>query len=183
MNDRNKQISEMIHLAKESGFSVAEPLDVSTLEFSQAVRDMCAEGKCSSYGRNWSCPPICGTLEEIEEKVRPYSKGILLQTIGFREDSFDFDAMRQIEADNKIHFENIIKRLRQAGSNFFAMPAGTCTRCEICTYPDSPCCTPEYLFPSMEACGLFVSKICKDNGLPYYYGEQQIAFTCLLLFD
>ena len=41
---------------------------------------------------------------------------------------------------------------------------------------------PETLAPSMEACGLFVSDVCRSNALPYYYGDRKIAFTCCVLF-
>ena len=62
------------------------------------------------------------------------------------------------------------------------MGAGTCTRCAACTYPDAPCRHPETLAPSMEACGLFVSDVCRSNALPYYYGDRKIAFICCVLF-
>ena len=35
---------------------------------------------------------------------------------------------------------------------------------------------------SMEALGMLVVEICKANGLPYFYGENTIAYTsCFLL--
>ena len=173
----------LMELAKESGFSAVAALDVGTLEFLPAVREMCAEGKCRSYGKNWACPPACGSLEEIREKVHRYSQGLLLQTVGDREDPFDFEAIQQVERDNKSNFERLVNKLKEAKVDFYAMSAGTCTKCAECTYPRSPCRHPEELFPSMEACGLLVSSVCRNHGLPYYYGEQKIAFTCLVLFD
>jgi hypothetical protein len=34
----------------------------------------------------------------------------------------------------------------------------------------------------MEACGLFVSQVCRDNGVAYYYGDDKIAYTCCVLY-
>ena len=73
--------------AKECGFTFAEVIDVNTLRPMEAVRDMCAADKCHAYGKNWTCPPHCGTLEECREKIRMYSNAILLQTVAKLEQS------------------------------------------------------------------------------------------------
>ena len=170
-------------LALECGFSTAEKLEVSTLKFLSDVRSMCAADRCMSYGKTWSCPPACGELDYWEERCSHFSKGLVLQTVGDREDSYDFEAMMEVAEENKKHFELFTDLLREKGEDFLAMSAGTCTRCEKCTYPDSPCRFPEKLYPSMEACGLFVSGVCSDNGVKYYYGDDKIAYTCCILYN
>ncbi|MDR1217403.1 MAG: DUF2284 domain-containing protein [Oscillospiraceae bacterium] len=51
-----------------------------------------------------------------------------------------------------------------------------------CVYPDAPCRFPDKLAYSMEACGLFVSRVCTDNGLKYNHGKDTICYTaCFLL--
>lgn len=35
---------------------------------------------------------------------------------------------------------------------------------------------------SMEAYGLFVSRVCKDNDVPYYHGPGTIAYTACVLY-
>ena len=170
-------------LAIEAGFTVVEPLDVTTLKFLPEVRSMCAADRCRSYGKSWSCPPACGELEVWEEKAGHYSKGWLLQTVGDREDSYDFEAMMEVAQVNSGNFFRLAEQLRAEKCDVLAMSAGTCTRCEKCTYPDEPCRFPETLYPSMEACGLFVSQVCKDNNVPYYYGEDKIAYTCCVLYN
>lgn len=175
-------VTDLKQLALECGFTVAEPLDVSTLEFLPEVRSMCAAGRCQKYGTNWSCPPACGTLEEIAARAGRYQHGVLLQTVGEREDSYDFESMMEVERENRRHFDALLDQLRALNVDALPMSAGTCTRCEACTYPDAPCRFPDTLAPSMEACGLFVSKVCKDNGVPYYYGDDKIAYTCCVLY-
>ena len=34
----------------------------------------------------------------------------------------------------------------------------------------------------MEGYGLFVTQICRDNGLSYHYGERTITYTACVLF-
>ena len=57
-------MKQWIELARELGFTAAAEVDPSLLEPKQEVRDMCAEDKCHAYGKNWTCPPNCGTVEE-----------------------------------------------------------------------------------------------------------------------
>ena len=159
-------------MARDSGFDIVAPMDPKKLEFLPEVRSMCAADKCHHYGKTWSCPPACGSLEEWKEKSSRYSKGLLLQTIGDREDSYDIEAMMEAADTNKAQVEAFAKQIRAAGADVLLMSAGTCTRCQQCTYPDAPCRFPDMMFPSMEACGLFVSKICTDNVVAYNYGDE-----------
>ena len=169
-------------LAKECGFTNCAPLNVSTLEFMQEVRDMCNPKQCQNYNKTWSCPPACASLEEMRERVTGYSGGLLVQTVGELEDSYDWDGIKDAGARHKVNFGRLWDALEQENQPVLAMGAGACARCEECTYPGEPCRFPERMAASMEACGLFVSKVCTDNGLAYNYGQDKIAFTsCFLL--
>ena len=174
---------QLCEMAQEAGFSAWAALDPATIELKPEVRDMCAANSCGQYGKRWSCPPGCGTLEECGEKLKACTRGILVQTYGDIEDGFDFEAMMEVAEENKKQFDRLMDTLLATDADFLAMSAGTCTRCEKCTYPDAPCRFPEKLCPSMEACGLFVSGVCSDNGVKYYYGEDKIAYTCCLLYN
>ncbi len=114
--------------AKRCGYAVAEDMDPAKLEFLPEVREMCAAGRCQKYDTNWACPPACGTLEEMAEKAKHFSKGILIQTIGDVEDSFDFEAMAEISKQNETNFNRLVDALIDAGVDCWPMTAGTCTR-------------------------------------------------------
>ena len=173
---------ELSKLAEEAGFSAWAPLDVSTIELKTEVRDMCAVNSCGQYGKRWSCPPGCGSLEECTEQLKGYTQGILVQTYGDIEDGFDFEAMMEIEADHKEHFTEMYAQLREQADEVLALGAGCCTACAKCTYPDEPCRFPEKMVSSMEAYGMLVLEICRRNGLTYYYGADKMAYTsCFLL--
>ena len=173
---------ELAGLAKKSGFTHYAPLDVSTLEFMQDIRDMCNADKCRNYNTSWSCPPACASLEEMRERVKSYTNGILVQTVGEIEDSLDWDGIMETSARHKENFGRMRAKLAQEQPDLLAMGAGKCEVCETCTYPDEPCCYPDRMEVSMEAGGLFVSKVCTENALAYNYGPDKIAFTsCFLL--
>lgn len=60
---------ELLDLAARCGFDHVGPMNVEVMRFEPAVRDMCAADRCRSYGRCWTCPPGCGTLEEISARA------------------------------------------------------------------------------------------------------------------
>ena len=172
---------QLNQLALDCGFSHCGPMEVSKLELRQDVRDMCKTNSCGQYGKRWSCPPGCGTLEECGERLKGRTMGILVQTIGDIEDSFDFEAMMEIEAEHKVHFKEMHEAILDAGESVLAIGTGCCTNCRDCTYPDAPCRFPEKLVASMEAYGMVVNEICKANGLAYNYGPEKMAYTCCFL--
>lgn len=174
---------ELLDLAIQCGFDHAGPLNVAAMEFNPAVRDMCAADRCRSYGRCWTCPPGCGTLEEISARAAAYLRGVLLQSTGQMEDDFDIEVMMDTERLQKERFRAFVDRVREEYPNCLPMSSGACGVCSICTYPDAPCRFPQLAIPSMEAYGLVVSQVCQDAGLPYYYGPQTITYTACVLVD
>lgn len=176
-------MEELFAWCEEIGFSHYGALNCAELRFLPEVRDMCAAGRCQMYGKSWSCPPHCGTLEEIAAKAKKYSRGILLQCTGSMEDDFDVECMMDTEGELKEKFKALVERVRGVYPDCYPMAAGTCTVCKTCTCPDAPCRFPEKAIPSMEASGLVVSEICEKSGLPYYYGPLTITYTCCILID
>ncbi len=173
---------ELAQIAREAGFSTWAALDPATIDLKTEVREMCAVNTCGQYGKRWSCPPGCGTLEECAARLKEYPQGILVQTYGDIEDGFDFEAMMEIEQDHKAHFTQMYARLREQGLPVLAIGAGCCTQCAKCTYPEEPCRFPEKMVSSMEAYGMLVLEVCKANGLQYYYGSDTMAYTgCFLI--
>ena len=98
-------------MAAEAGFTHSAPLDVSTLELRDEVRAMCSANTCRAYGKNWSCPPACGELEDLRQRFAQYSRGILVQTVGEVEDSMDFEGMMESFFKNLYAFSNFDSNL------------------------------------------------------------------------
>ena len=168
--------------ANESGFTHYAKLDIPTLEFLQEVRDMCNSDQCDRYGKSWSCPPACPSLDEMRSLVLEYPDGLLVQTVGEIEDSYDWEGIMEAGGQHKTNFGRLWDMLDKQYGSVLAMGAGACNLCASCTYPDAPCRFPERMSASMEACGLFVSKVCTDNNLKYNYGQDKIAFSSCFLF-
>jgi len=173
---------ELAEIAKTSGFTHYSGLDVSRLELQQEIRDMCNAKQCRNYDTSWSCPPACASIEEMRKNVQKYKTGIIVQTVGDLEDSLDWDGIMETGARHKENFGRMRETLNKNQKNMLAMGAGECKICKTCSYPDKPCRYPDRMEISMEAYGLFVSKVCTDNNLGYNYGPDKIAFTSCFLF-
>ena len=167
-------------MALEAGFTHVGDLTAATIELKEEVRRMCAA--CGQYGKRWSCPPGCGTLEQLRARIGAYEKGILVQTVGELEDPFDGEGMIETEQRHKENFARLYGLLREPYPGLLALGAGCCTICAQCAYPDGPCRFPEKMVSSMEAYGMVVTEVCRANGLQYNYGPNTIAYTsCFLL--
>ena len=173
---------KLFEMAKECGFNSYGKLDVSTLEFLPEVRDMCAANTCGMYNKSWACPPGCASLEEMKERVKKYSCGIIVQTVGQLEDSLDWEGIQETAEKQSENYSKMWAMLKKEYPDLMAMGTGACTKCKECTYPDAPCRFPDQLVSSMEACGLVVSNVCTANGVPYNHGKDTICYTgCFLL--
>ncbi len=167
--------------ALELGFSQATPLDPQKLTPLPAVREMCRADRCHAYGKNWTCPPACGTLEACAERLHRYSRGLLLQTVGRTEKAIDTRAYRRTEERHLALLRAFWEELRQEEPGALCLGAGGCRICGSCAYPEA-CRFPEKAMSSMEGYGLFVTQVCRDCGASYYYGEMTITYTGCVLY-
>lgn len=174
-------IEEWSAYAKDLGFSEAAPLDPRRLIPREEVRAMCAADKCHAYGKNWTCPPVCGSLEACTEKIKACRTGILLQTVGKLEDSFDVEAMMDTEKDHCARFHALADQAHSLESGALCLGTGGCRICMACAYPE-PCRFPERACASMEGYGLVVSEACDSAGVLYYHGKDTITYTACVLF-
>lgn len=176
-------LNSIIDLALSCGFSHAGALDAKTIRLKTAVREACAANKCNEYATNWACPPGCGTLEECAEKIRPYARGVIVQTTGALSGAYDYQAWVDIRKKHKEIFADFIPKMKQLFPDALIIADGACTVCEKCTYPEKPCRFPDKMVSSMEALGMLVSEVCEANGLPYSYGKDTLTYVRCVLID
>lgn len=178
-----KTINEIIKAAEEVGFTHVVELDCDSIQLLPEVRDMCAADKCHAYNHNWACPPGCGSLSECESRIRKFKRGVIVQSVGELEDEMDYETMMELQEEHSKHFVSLTDILRKEIPDVLPIGSGTCSRCESCTFPDLPCRFPGKMTSSMEAYGMLVSQVCKDNNIPYYYGKNTLAYTSCFLID
>ena len=174
-------MEKWIDLALELGFSAATELKVQTLQPQEAVREMCAADRCRAYGKNWTCPPHCGSLEECKVQMAGFRRGILLQTVGRLQKTVDTRGYRETEQRHLAQFHRFCEAVRQVYPDALCLGSGGCRICGDCAWPE-PCRFPQRAVSSMEAYGLFVTQVCRDNGIAYHHGEKTVTYTACVLF-
>ena len=174
-------MTDLKKYATDLGFDTVACFDPAILEARNDVREMCNSDKCSIYGKNWGCPPHCGTVEECQQKMCSYSNGILLQTIGHMSKAIDSRCYRETEKRHLEHFYALADMVKKEYPHALCLGAGGCRVCKKCAYPE-PCRFPDKTMSSMEGYGLFVTQVCRDVGVPYHYGERTISYTACVLF-
>lgn len=176
--------ADLLSLAKDTyGFTPVVPIDPQTLNFKPEVRAWCTPEKCTRCGKTWTCPPACGPIDEIEPKIRKFSRGWLLVNEAKLQSNKDYEGMHRGGQEHKISVMNFYADLLGTYPDAVPLSAGSCSFCKACTYPNAPCRFPDFAYPSMEACGLLVSEVCTQNGLDFYTGnDNTMSFvSCILL--
>ncbi len=177
-----QNIEELITRACEAGFDAAGALDCSTINLRKEAREACEKNTCGRYGKSWSCPPGCGSLDECTALIRRYGKGLIVQTIGKLEDEFDGEGMMEAAHRHAQTFRHFSRVLRKEYPDMLPVGSESCSACDACSFPESPCRDPHGASSPMEAYGMMVNEVCRANGLEYYHGKGTITFTgCYLL--
>lgn len=175
-------MKEAIDIALKSGFSHSTEMNVDSIELNPEVRTMCSANTCQHYGKNWSCPPACGTLEQCGAQIKQYSKGIIVQSTAQLEDSFDVEGLEELAKTHIKNYRTALAELKKIYPDVMYLGTGACDICSQCTYPDEPCRFPDKAISSMEAYGMVVNDVCKANNIPYNYGKDTMTFVgCFLL--
>lgn len=178
---REDYITHWLEEARKLGFDVAVELDPQQLVAREDVRAMCREDRCGAYNKNWTCPPVIGSVEQCQQQMRQYKRGILLQTVGHMSKAVDTKCYRETEQRHMKSFLSLSEAIRRVYSDALCLGAGGCRVCRKCSYPE-PCCFPGKAVSSMEGYGLFVTQVCRDAGIDYHHGERTITYTACVLF-
>lgn len=175
--------ADYVKLALELGFSHAAKLTMQALTPMAQVRDMCSADRCQSFGRRWSCPPACGTLEQAASRIARFDRGILVQSTAKLADDFDYDGIQALSRTHAQRFAALARQMRLLCTRTLPLSAGPCLVCRRCTCPDRPCRYPSRRISAMEAYGLLVSDVCVRSGLAYNYGPGTMTYTSCILYS
>ena len=61
---------QIIQYAVDEEFAAAAIVNTKDIPFDASFRVYCEENLCGQYGANYSCPPDCGSPEEMKQKIR-----------------------------------------------------------------------------------------------------------------
>ncbi|MBF7096514.1 DUF2284 domain-containing protein [Alkalibacter mobilis] len=162
-------------------FDNADLIPRESISLNIEVRKMCERNQCGQYNKNWACPPALAPLDEIKKTFDRFDNFIMLSNVYQLEDSMDFEGMIEGIEDFQ---ERLVKlnKILKGKTEYLILGAGGCSLCRKCTYPDEPCRRPEDMIISLEAYGIEVVKLMKDNGLKYNNGPNTMTYMGGVLF-
>ena len=105
---------EMTSIAAEEGFAAAVVTDTKDIPFDPSFRPLCAENLCGKYGVNYSCPPDCGTPDEMRARIQAHRHALVLQTIWEIADYSDSKAIKAAKKEHNAATLRLLGRLRRA---------------------------------------------------------------------
>lgn len=159
-------------------------LDMKNAVFTPEFRKYCEENACGNYGKNYSCPPYCGTPEEMEEKARKYPAFLLIQTRWEVDDCMDPQASALAKkAHNAMSFE-IIEKFKSLGVPLDAMMAGPCSECRTgCMMTTGIPCKRNYEIYSCASAYCFnIAEAAKAAGMECWGEKNRInLFTVIMM--
>lgn len=175
---------QIIACAVGEGFAAAAVVDTGEIPFDPSFRPYCEENLCGKYGVNYSCPPDCGSPEEMKQRITRKKKALVLQTIWEISDYSDKKAIKEAKASHNGAAIRLAKRLRAAGLQGFLVGASGCALCDPCAITTGePCRFPELQYSCMSAYCIFVSRLTEKCGMEYDCGQGLLAFFGMYVFD
>ena len=173
---------QLTDLAIKEGFAAAAVVQTNQIPFDFSFRVYCEENLCGQYGANHSCPPGCGSCEEMQRRILSKSRALVLQTIWEISDYSDAPAIKEAKTIHNRASIALLERLRQSGTDCFMVGASGCALCSPCTAKEGlPCRFPELQYSCMSAYCIFVKKLCDSCGLEYDCGNGLLGFFGMIL--
>ena len=156
------QEEKILEAAENLGFTNYKIIDTQAIEYDGSFRRFCEMNYCGNYEKNYSCPPACGTFEELKEKADKFKKALVLQTITMVHDINDDSETRLI----KKHHNQLTRALIS----------------ELEIREGKECVFPNKKASCLSAFCIQVNKLAEYCGFPYYC-DGKVAFFSLLFFD
>ena len=179
-----KQFEMLVQAALDCGAAKAVVIPESSIVLSETFFDVCKSNSCGKFGRCWMCPPDIGPIGELMERVRSYSFGLLYQSIGSLEDSFDIEGMSAAAKEHARLSQRIDAAVKPMCGEVFHLSCGGCNLCEECAKRiNEPCRFPEKALIPMEGAGMDVYNTVKDTPLKYINGQNTVTYFGIVLFE
>lgn len=152
---------DYVEEAKKLGFADAAVMNTDKLVFMPEYRRFCEENLCGCYNVNPACPPMSGTVEEMDRKAQSYEKTLVLQTIQASETDYKKAKLLQ----NKMT-EQLSEKMKADGkTDLMIMSAGP--------YKHNSC---------MSAYCVNAQKMADEVGMICWNEDNKVRFFTLILF-
>lgn len=174
----------LLEMAREEGFSAAALIATERIVFDPAFRPYCEENLCGQYNANYSCPPTCGTPEQMKQRVLAHPWALVLQTCWPISDYSNPAPVKAAKASHNQGELRLGSRLREMGLTGFHVGASGCALCSPCAMEKGePCAFPEQRYSCMSAYCIYVKDLAEKCGMDYTWREGKLSLYGMYVFD
>ena len=173
---------ELLELVREEGFAAAfiDPRDIPVVpEF----RMFCEENRCGKFDANYSCPPDCGTVEQLRERILAERRAIIL-TSHWEVDGYDDkEAVQFARKAHNTAILRIMEAMKKGGWSGFAAGYGGCALCNPCKRTlNQPCAFPEKRISCMSAYCINVAELAQRCGLEFSWDPGKLYLFGMIAY-
>lgn len=170
--------------AVQEDFFKVEIIDTDKIVFCTEYRKYCQDNKCGQYGKNYSCPPDCGTPEDMVERVKKYKKALILQTRWQIDDFSKKDELDSAKSQHNLSMLRLIKKIKRQGYDGLMAGASCCMLCDRCQKINNGSCKyPDLAFSCLSAYCINVKMLAEECSMEYQYENGILYFFGAWFFN
>lgn len=184
---QNEELKKkLLTMAEEEGFAQASVIPTSELFFVPEYRIYCEENRCGNYGKNYACPPYCGTVEEMKERTSQYTWALVLKSDHQVENAMDDKETKPLKKVHNTLTRELTGRLKEEKliEDGLSIMAGPCNFCTTCRMPSGePCPFETKRFSCLSAYCIDVAHLAKSAEMKLTWDFDKVSFFSMYLFD
>lgn len=178
--------TEKLYLAAErAGFAAAAEIETSELLFRHEFRIFCEENDCGNYGKNYACPPYCGTPQEMEDKAKSYRRALVFQSRTEVDNLYDTEVTKFLKKEHTRMTVEAVAELKKQGldENGIFIMCGPCSRCAQCGMPRGiPCPHEEGKYSCLSAYCIDSASLAERCGMEIEWIGNTVSFFSMYLY-
>ena len=173
---------ELLELAHGAGFSAALiPTEKITVD--AKFRSFCEDNLCGNYNANYACPPDCGSVEEVRQKLMDQDRALVLQTIWNIGSYENKDGILEAKKAHNAAILRFTDTLHQAGFQGFCLGYGGCPLCSPCKRRENqPCAHPDKKISCLSAYCVDVAKLAEESCLEFAWTPEKLYLFGMFAF-
>lgn len=166
--------STLLKLAEAEGFHAAL-LTPEQVPVNPKFRAFCEENLCGNYNANYACPPACGTVEELHQKLLAEDQILIIQTIWPIDGYENKTAVRKAKETHNGMVFRLKSKIEQQGYIGFCAGYNGCPLCNPCKQKkNQPCAHPDQKLSCMSAYCIDVAELAKRCNLTFEWTPKQL---------
>ena len=174
---------EILTLAQNAGF-VAKIIPTQDIVVDYSFRKFCEDNLCGKFGANYSCPPDCGTPEELHSKILAKDNALVMQLICNIDGYEDKEAIQNARKNVNFSVLDVAENMREAGYNLIPLGYNGCPLCNPCKRTlNQSCLFPEKSISCISAYCINVTELANRCEFEFTWSDKKLYLFGMILFD